>query len=69
MTINLKESGPKGTVRPFTPTLEIGDTKLTIEQRQTEALEHIAVSLSAIDNNIEVLVYRLNTLLKSTGKL
>ncbi|RWK53490.1 hypothetical protein [Mesorhizobium sp.] len=55
MTIEMKESGPPDVVRPFRPSLEL-HAKLSNEQRQTEAIEHIAVSLSAIDNNIERLV-------------
>lgn len=55
MTIDIKESGPQDVVRPFRPSLEV-TTKLSMEQRQVEALEHIAVSLSAIDHNIERLM-------------
>ncbi|MER8803801.1 hypothetical protein [Mesorhizobium sp. M0898] len=55
MTIDIKESGPQDVVRPFRPSLEVA-TKLSTDQRQTEAIEHIAVSLSAIDHNIERLV-------------
>lgn len=54
--MQMKEYGPPDVVRPFRPSIEMGATKLSPEERQTEALEHIAVSLSAIDHNIERLV-------------
>lgn len=58
MTIMMKETGPPNVVRPFRPTIDVGST-LTTDQRQVEALEHIAVSLSAIDHNIEVLTSKI----------
>jgi hypothetical protein len=50
----IKETGPQGVVRPFQPTIEV-QSHMTPEARQTEALEHIAVSISAIDHNLELL--------------
>jgi hypothetical protein len=48
----IKSSGPKGAVRPFMPTM----AEDVPAERIAHALEHIAVALSAIDHNIEVLV-------------
>jgi hypothetical protein len=48
-------AGPMGVSRPFSPPPfenETGD-------RIARALEHIAVALSAIDHNLEVLVSRM----------
>ncbi len=47
----IKPSGPSGVRRPFLPVM--GD-KDPIE-RAAHALEHIAVALSAIDHNVELL--------------
>ena len=55
-----RKSGPQGTVRPFTPTVDINN-QLTFEEKALDALESIAVSLAAIDHNLE-------TLLKRTAK-
>lgn len=52
MTISFKEQGPNGVARPFKPSLE---ANMPLDARQTEALEHIAVSLSAIDHNIDMI--------------
>jgi hypothetical protein len=68
MTIAMKENGPEGVPRPFKPTVEVGATRLSPEQRQTEALEHIAVSLSAIDHNFERLINQMDGLLQSLGR-
>lgn len=68
MTIQMKETGPKGVTRPFVPTIELG-FKLSMEERQVEALEHIAVSLSAIDHNIELLATKMEGLLISLAKI
>lgn len=51
----IRKSGPRGTVRPFSPTPDIQGTMETGE-KIAEALEHIAVALSAIDHNLEILV-------------
>jgi hypothetical protein len=48
----IKPSGPTGAARPFQPTLGENDPI----ERAAHALEHIAVVLSAIDHNLEVLV-------------
>jgi hypothetical protein len=47
----VKPSGPAGTVRPFQTVM--GDTDPA--ERIAHALEHIAVSLAALDNNVEVI--------------
>lgn len=44
--------GPKGVVRPY---ITVPPTNVPSEQ-VAQALDHIAVSLSAIDHNLEVLV-------------
>jgi len=49
----IKPSGPKGSVRPFVPDIGAKDDP---GQRIAHALEHIAVSLAAIDHNLEALV-------------
>lgn len=50
MTVRTRIGGPAETIRPFIP-----DTGLTdIEEQKTEALEHIARALAAIDHNLEV---------------
>ncbi len=54
----MKESGPPNVVRPFVPTIAMGEDNET-DKRVAEALEHIAVSLSAIDHNLEVLIARM----------
>jgi hypothetical protein len=48
----VKPSGPSGAVRPFQPTMGENDPI----ERAAHALEHIAVVLSAIDHNLEVLI-------------
>lgn len=52
MTKMIKKTGPKGAVRPFAPTP--GD--MDQMTRVVDALESIAVSLAAIDHNIDILV-------------
>lgn len=62
-----KETGPAGVVRPFAPTIDLqGD--LSEEERQTEALEHIAVCASAIDHNIEVVANHLARIVASLAQ-
>jgi hypothetical protein len=51
----VKPSGPKGATRPFHPV--IGDKDPA--ERIAHALEHIAVVLSAIDHNVDVLATHL----------
>lgn len=53
-----RKSGPPNTVRPFQPTLDINNA-LPFEEKALDALESIAVSLAAIDHNLEILVNRL----------
>jgi hypothetical protein len=48
----VKPAGPVGTVRPFQTVM--GDTDPA--ERIAHALEHIAVSLAALDHNVEALV-------------
>ena len=50
----VKKSGPQGVTRPFTPTPAAQESS----ERIAEALESIAVSLAAIDHNLEALVNR-----------
>jgi hypothetical protein len=50
----IKPSGPTGTVRPFLP--EIGQNDPA--ERIAHALEHIAVSLAALDHNFEAFANR-----------
>ena len=56
MAITIKPSGPPGVIRPFIP--PPGETDPG--ERVARALEHIAVMLSAIDHNFEVLLKRTN---------
>jgi methyl-accepting chemotaxis protein len=48
----IRVGGPPGVQRPFTPTPDIADG-LSAEEKQAEALEHIARALSAIDHSLE----------------
>ncbi|WGJ16089.1 hypothetical protein QEV83_07555 [Methylocapsa sp. D3K7] len=50
MTARTRIGGPAETVRPFIPDTGVTD----IEEQKTEALEHIARALSAIDHNLEL---------------
>ena len=63
----IRKHGPHGVVRPFTPTLELTE-KLPTDEKIAEALEHIAVALSAIDHNLEVLVGKMDGLLQIQAK-
>lgn len=49
--MRLRQAGPPGVARPFTPSLNTDET-----ERAGDTLEHIARALSAIDHNLEVLV-------------
>jgi hypothetical protein len=51
----MKSSGPVGAIRPFIPPVGVEEEP----ERIACALEHIAVSLAAIDHNIELLVQRM----------
>ena len=55
-----RKSGPANTVRPFTPTIDLNN-QLPFEEKALDALESIAVSLAAIDHNLQVLVSKLTT--------
>ena len=57
MPATFKPNGPPGTVRPFTPQIGEDDSG----ERIARALEHIAVSLAALDHNVEVLVNSMKT--------
>ncbi len=50
-----RKSGPDHAIRPFQPTMDL-DNSLLAEEKILDALEHIAVALSAIDHNLETLV-------------
>ena len=50
MTEKTRIGGPAETVRPFIPDTGVTD----LEEQKTEALEHIARALSAIDHNLEL---------------
>lgn len=47
----IRKSGPKNARRPFQP----ATTEIKTGEQIAEALEHIAVALSAIDHNLEIL--------------
>ena len=49
-----KPRGPESARRPFHPTID-PTSEMEPNERVVEALEHIAVSLSAIDHNLETL--------------
>ena len=51
----IRPSGPPGVVRPYVSILPTGEPTEQIAQ----ALDHIAVSLSAIDHNLELLTKSL----------
>jgi hypothetical protein len=51
MTTRTRIGGPAETVRPFLPDTGMID----IEEQKTDALEHIARALSAIDHNLELI--------------
>lgn len=55
-----RKSGPQGVVRPFVPTMDLNNT-ISLEEKQLEVLEHIAVALSAIDHNLEVIASKLTS--------
>ena len=51
----VKKKGPDGVARPFAPSAFVEDPP----GRIAEALESIAVSLAAIDHNLDILVNRM----------
>lgn len=51
----IRQGGPKGVVRPFSPTLDPQGTQ-EANDKIAEALEHIARALSSIDHNLEFLI-------------
>jgi hypothetical protein len=63
----IRKSGPPNVTRPFVPTLDLTG-KLPTDEKIAEALEHIAVALSAIDHNIERLVGQMDGLLQIQAK-
>ena len=58
-----KPSGPDGVTRPFVPQLGVEQPDL----RVAHALESIAVSLAAIDHNLEVLTNHAKTIAANSG--
>ena len=48
--MRIRPHGPAGSHRPFTPAITNDE-----EERRGDALDHIAVSLAAIDHNLEAL--------------
>lgn len=63
----IRKSGPQGVVRPFVPSPDVAGTMKT-DEKIAEALEHIAVALSAIDHNLEAIVSRMDGLLQIQAK-
>lgn len=59
----IRKSGPQGVVRPFHPTPDMAGT-MKADEKIAEALEHIAVALSAIDHNLEAIVSKMDGLLQ-----
>ena len=57
----IRKMGPQGTVRPFQPTIDIHNS-ISIEEKQLEVLESIAVSLAGIDHNLELLAKSVQSL-------
>lgn len=49
--------GPEGANRPYMPSIDTGN--LRYEQRFSEALDHIAFALAAIDHNLEALLEKV----------
>ncbi|GLS36376.1 hypothetical protein GCM10010869_19650 [Mesorhizobium tianshanense] len=59
----IRKSGPNHAIRPFVPSPDFTGEMETGE-KIAEALEHIAVALSAIDHNLEVLTTKMEGLLQ-----
>lgn len=62
-----KPRGPANTRRPFEPTVDVNG-EMKPDERVAEALEHIAISLSAIDHNLETLTGAVLALTKQQGR-
>jgi hypothetical protein len=62
--MRIRNGGPEGTVRPFTPNLTVMND---VEGQKADALDHIARALSAIDHNLEVLVNSVKRIEKKLG--
>lgn len=58
-----RKSGPQGVIRPFSPTPDFTG-EMPTDEKIAEALEHIAIALSAIDHNLEVLTTAVDGLLQ-----
>jgi hypothetical protein len=56
MVAPFQPSGPANVARPFVPQMMVTDPA----ERIAHALEHIAVSLAALDHNLEVLLNKLS---------
>ena len=65
MAKRIRSGGPFGVVRPYRI---LPQTNEPIEQI-AQALDHIAVSLSAIDNNVETMAATLHAMAKKQGAL
>jgi hypothetical protein len=65
MTTRIRAGGPSETVRPFTP--DIG--AIDVEEQKTDALEHIARALSAIDHNLELIAKNSKEQTELLGRL
>lgn len=59
----IRKSGPEGVTRPFVPSIDLTGEMKT-DEKIAEALEHIAIALSAIDHNLETLIARMDGLLQ-----
>lgn len=57
-----RKSGPQGVVRPYEPERGVSDPN----HRIAEALDHIAVALSAIDHNVDQIAQHVAAL--ASGK-
>jgi hypothetical protein len=65
MTARNRTGGPNGTLRPFAP-----DTgAIDVEEQKTDALEHIARALSAIDHNLELIAQNSKEQTELLGRL
>jgi hypothetical protein len=63
MMQRIRKSGPKNVVRPFNPTLDMTGEMKT-DEKIAEALEHIAVAMSALDHNLELIAEKMDGLLR-----
>ncbi|MER8416233.1 hypothetical protein [Mesorhizobium sp. M1329] len=59
----IRKTGPQGVIRPFSPTPDLNGS-MAADEKIAEALEHIAIALSAIDHNLEVMTTKIDGLLQ-----